>query len=230
MLDSKENERSFANEAAVKEQFEKFGYVIKKLDNKASKRKRPEFLISNQAGHPQMLCEVKTVDSGGYPKDKNVHGVAYVHISMRDDELQGHFRNIPITRRKIDDGLASAVNKRAELVADKPSLKDVPLLVAFFFDQLAEYLPFYPRTFGEHLQTPDDEFPPFREVSGILTLKEDVVVPESFETLSDTGKGEFLRNALTSGLPRRTDFVLVKNHAALRVVPEDFECLCLPAA
>jgi hypothetical protein len=64
-------------------------------------------------------------------------------------------------------------------------------------------------------------------VSGILTIKEDIVMPEFFETLSDKEKEEFLRNALTTELPCRRDFVLVKNNTALTVVPEDFERLCL---
>jgi hypothetical protein len=71
MLDFNEsNERSAANEAAVKEQFENLGYVVEKLDRKASKGRRPDFLISHRAGQRQLLCEVKTVDTGGYLQDK----------------------------------------------------------------------------------------------------------------------------------------------------------------
>jgi len=214
----KSNQRATANEVVVEEQFKNLNYLVKRLDGKSSKRRRPDFLISNSSG-PQMLCEVKTIDSGGYMHDKGVH------VSMHEETL-GKFE-CPVGLRKIDDNLANAVRKRDALVEDDASFANLPLLVAFFFDQLAEFLPFYPRTFGEHLQTPDDEFLPFREVSGILTIKEDVVVPESFETLSDKGKGEFLRNALTSGLPCRRDFVLVKNNAALRVALPDFERQCL---
>ena len=79
MLDSKESKRrSAANEEAVKEQFEKLRYSVQRLDTESSKRKRPDFLVSNTAGCPQLLCEVKTVDSGGFPRDKSVHGVEYV--------------------------------------------------------------------------------------------------------------------------------------------------------
>ena len=71
MLNSEEsNRRSDKNEADVKEQFEKLGYVVEKLDRKASKGRRPDFLISDRAGRPQILCEVKTVDSRGYLQDK----------------------------------------------------------------------------------------------------------------------------------------------------------------
>jgi hypothetical protein len=56
MLDSHEsNRRSDNNEAVVKEQFEKLNYVVKKLDRKGSKGRRPDFLISNSSGVPQML-------------------------------------------------------------------------------------------------------------------------------------------------------------------------------
>jgi hypothetical protein len=216
MLDSKEsNRRSDNNEAAVKEQFENLGYVVDKLDGKASKGRRPDFLISDRARQRQLLCEVKTVDSGGYLHDKGVH------VSTHDETL-GKFK-CRVSLRKIDDNLANAVRKRDALVEHDSRFADLPLLVAFFFDPLAEFLPFHPLSFDKR----DDRFP---EVSGILTIKEDVVVPESFETLSHKEKGEFLRNALPSGLPRRTDFVLVKNNAALRVVPQDFARLCLPDA
>jgi hypothetical protein len=154
-------------------------------------------------------CEVKTVDSGGYLHDKGVH------VSTHD-QTPGIFE-CPVSLRKIDDNLANAVRKRDALVEHDSRFVDLPLLVAFFFNPLAEFLPFYPLSFNEH-------------VSGILTIKEDVVLPEFFKTLSHEEKGEFLRNALTSELPHRTDFVLVKNEAALRVVPEDFERQCLPDA
>jgi len=229
MLDSKESKRrSAANEEAVKEQFEKLRYIVRRLDTESSKRKRPDFLASSTAGRPQLLCEVKTVDSGGFPRDKSVHGVEYVHISTLDDKLRD-FRNIPIDRSKIDNGLASAVNKRAVLVADDPSLKDVPLPVAFFFDQLADYLFSYPRTFGQHLQIAGEELP-FREVSGILTIEEDVARKKAFAELSDEQQKRHVEARSTNDdlPPRSKDFVLVKNDAALRVIPNDFERLCLP--
>jgi hypothetical protein len=113
------------------------------------------------------------------------------------------------------------------LVEDDPSSATLPLVVAFFFDQLAEFLPFYPRTFGDHLQTPD-EFSPFREVSGILTIKEDVVMPTDFENLSHEEQGRYLEKlALENDLPHTKDFVLLQNEAALRKIPPDFERQCL---
>ncbi len=218
MLDPKRFNQTAANEAVVEEQFKKLNYLVERLDRKSSKRPRPDFLISDSTG-PQMLCEVKTVASGGYPRDKNVHGVGYVHVSTQDDEFRGPFRNIPIDLSKIDNRLADAVRKRKALVDDNPSFKDLPLLVAFFFDPLAEYLPFYPRSFDER----DERF---REVSGILTIEEHIIdVPKSFEKLSEEEQRQFLRSAVTS--PNRKDFVLVRNKAARRVVPPAFQLRCI---
>jgi hypothetical protein len=225
------NQRSDANEAVVKEQFEKLNYMVKKLDRKGSKGRRPDFLISNSAGVPQMLCEVKTVDSAFYPRDKKKYGVEHVHISTLDDKCFGSFRNIPIDGSAVERQLADAVGKREALIKDEPQFANLPLLVAFFFDQLAtEYLP------------PFDER--FREVSGILTIVEDVKRNKAFGKLSDEEQEQHLRAELAeldrarlTGTtpkfdddlpPRSKDFVLVPNEAALLPVPEDFARLCLP--
>jgi hypothetical protein len=108
------------------------------------------------------------------------------------------------------------LHKRDALVEDDSSYADLPLLVAFFFDQLAEFLPFYPLSFNEH-------------VSGILTIKEDVVMPTAFKKLSPEEQGRYLEKlALDDDQPpSSTDFVLLQNEAALRKVPRDFERQCL---
>ncbi len=65
MLDSQTlNQIAAASEAVVEKQFRKLRYSVRRLDRNA-KRPRPDFLISNRAGHPEMLCEVKTVHSAG---------------------------------------------------------------------------------------------------------------------------------------------------------------------
>jgi hypothetical protein len=59
MLNSKtSNQIATANEAVVETQFNKLTYSVRRLDRNA-KRPRPDFLISNRAGRPEMLCEVK---------------------------------------------------------------------------------------------------------------------------------------------------------------------------
>ncbi len=206
------NQRATANEAIVEEQFKSLNYLVKRLDPKSSKRKRPDFRISNSLG-PQMLCEVKTIDSGGYMHDKGVF------VSTRDQTL-GKFE-CPVSLKKIDENLAIAVGKYNALVEDDPSSADLPLLVAFFFDQLAEFLPFHRLS----IEKRDERFP---EVSGILTIQDDVVMPTDFKNLSHEEQGRYLEKlALEDDLPHTKDFVLLENEAALRKVPPDFERQCL---
>jgi hypothetical protein len=212
MLNSEEsNQRATANETVVEEQFKSLNYLVKPLDSKSSKRKRPDFLISNSRGL-QMLCEVKTIDSGGYMHDKGVH------VSTRDETL-GKFE-CPVSLTKIDERLANAVQKYKALVEDDSRCATLPLLVAFFFDQLAEFLPFHPLSIKKR----DERFP---EVSGILTIKEDVVMPTDVKNLSVEERGRYLEKlALKDDLLHTKHFVLLQNEAALRKVPQDFERQC----
>jgi len=161
-----EEEESGANEAAVKKRFEKLGYVVKRLDSKSSKRPRPDFLVS-RSGRPQMLCEVKTIFSGGYLPDKGFH------LSTRDENL-GPFtlyrKDIRLT--EVDRRLSDAVRQRDALVADKPNLKKLPLLVAFFIDFYAQHLlSRYPRTFN-------------KQVSGILAIKRDETTRKALDEIT----------------------------------------------
>jgi hypothetical protein len=232
MLDSEASKRrSDQNENIVKKQFEKLGYRVKPLDSPTSKTRTPDFLISNSFGPQLLFCEVKTVDSGGFARDENVYGVKDVHISTLDKEFlkPGRFKNIRIDLRKIDEGLASAIDKRREFVGHNQSFVDLPLLVAFFFDRFAEYLPFYPRSFDQR-----DEC--FREVSGILTIEHDIERTKALEKLSDVEQERRLKAEAEGNVetnedlpPCGTDFVLLRNEAASRPVPEDFARLCSPA-
>jgi hypothetical protein len=202
------NQRGAASEAAIKEQFEKLGYAVKKLDRNA-KRPRPDCLISNSAGRPEMLCEVKTVNSAGYLRDRGAH------ISMLDEKLYdtGVFEN-QIDLTKISDNLDDAVRKRSALITDEPEYADLPLLVAFSFDFYADYLVCYPRSFDA-------------EVSGILTIKKDIAQTKAFGQLSDDEQEQRLRSRDMSGLPASSqDFVLIRNKAARRGVPKDFQDQC----
>jgi hypothetical protein len=187
--------------------------LVKRLDGKSSKRRRPDFLISNSSG-PQMLCEVKTIDSSGYMHDKGVH------VSTQDETL-GEFK-CSVSLRKIDENLANAVGKYNALVEDDSRVADLPLLAAFFFDALAEFLPFHRLSFDKR----DERFP---EVSGILTIKYDTERDKAFDKLSDEEKERYLKNPklMDDDLPPSSkDFVLLQNEAALRKVPGDFERQC----
>src|SRR5438270_8438819 len=106
------NQLAAANEAVVEKQFNKLRYSVRRLDRNA-KSPRPDFLISNHAGRPEMLCEVKTVHSAGYLPGRDAH------ISMLDEKLcgTGVFENqIDLTR--ISDNLANAVRKRNAFAKD----------------------------------------------------------------------------------------------------------------
>jgi len=160
-----------------------------------------------------MLCEVKTIDSGGYIHDKGVH------VSTRDEAL-GKFE-CDVSLRKIDEHLANAVQKYKALVEDDSRCATLPLLVAFFFDQLAEFLPFHRLS----IEKRDKRFP---EVSGILMIEEKLVMPTDFKNLSYEEQGRYLEKlALEDDLPHIKDFVLLQNEAALRKVSQDFERQCL---
>lgn len=210
MLDSKVlNQMAAAYEAVVEKRFKKLGYAVKRLDRQKP-RARPDFLVSNLAG-PHLLCEVKTVFSGGYLRDKGVH------VSMLDDSLHnfGVFQN-EIDLSQIRDDLADAVRKRDALVADESQFKNVPLLVAFVFDFFADFLPFYPRKFNVG-------------VSGILTIEKDVALTRAFGQLPIEEQAQRLRNGVAAGLPPNSkDFALVRNKdKAARRVPKDFCLRCL---
>jgi hypothetical protein len=159
-----------------------------------------------------MLCEVKTVFSGGYLRGNNIH------VSTRDQRLCnfGVFEN-KIDLTKIDDCLSDAVRKRSALVADGPSFANLPLLVAFFFDFFADFLPFYPRTMDKR----------FQDISGILTIAKDVARTKAFEKLSVKEQELRIRTGLAAGLPPNSkDFVLVRNKSARRRLPRDFQLRC----
>ena len=199
-----------AYEAVVEKRFKKLRFSVQRLDRQKP-RSRPDFLVSNSSGRPQLLCEVKTVFSGGYLRDKGVH------VSMLEEKLWnfGVFQN-EIDLTKIHDCLADAVRKRAALVADEKSLKDVPLLVAFAFDFFADFLHFYPRTFNA-------------DVSGILTIEKDVARVNAFQQFGIEEQERRLRTGFTRGLPPNSkDFVLVRNkNKAAQRVPKDFRLRCL---
>jgi hypothetical protein len=205
-------------ETVVEKQFRKLGFSVTRLDRQ-KKRPRPEFLVS-RSGRPQMLCEVKAIFSSGYRRDK---GKGF-HISTLDENL-GPFTlyRKEIRRTQIDDCLSDAVRKRDALVTDKRAKNEVtgrifeklPLLVAFFFDFFADHLHLYPRTFN-------------KDVSGILTIKRDDATIKAFEELRPADQERLLFDPnWEAGLPTSGKvFVLVRNKAARRKVPRDFQYYC----
>jgi hypothetical protein len=202
------NRIAAAHEKVVEKRFKKLNYSVKKLDSKKSKRPRPDWLVSNSSG-PQILCEVKTVFSAGYLQDKNIY------VSTHEQGLC-NFGVIEskIDLTKINDCLSDAVHKRSALVFDHSSFTNLPLLVAFFFDAFADFLPFYPRTMDQ-------------DISGILTIEIDATLTKKFEKLSVEEQELRLRTGFAAGLPPNSKgFVLVRNKIARRRVPRDFQLRC----
>jgi hypothetical protein len=205
MLDDNDVEQfSEASEVAVKKQFEKLGYEVKKLDH-PKKTARPDFLISNSSG-PQLLCEVKAIISFGYMADKNAH------LSTRDKNLRDFHKEIDL--RQMHDDIADAARKRSALIAGEPKYAKLPMLVAFVFDPLAEDLFLvYPRRFDEN-------------VSGILTIKRRDDSGE--EELTDEELAQRARaNPMSMFSWGRLEFVLVRNKNARIKVPKDFQLRCV---
>jgi hypothetical protein len=86
--------------------------------------------------------------------------------------------------------------------------------VALFLDQLVP-LHIYSRTFNT-------------DVSGIVTIEPDVALAKAFHELSEKEQERRFRNDDATGLPPNSkDFALVRNKAARRKVPKDFQNLCL---
>jgi len=196
-------------EKVVEKRFKKLDYAVEKLDSQKKKaRPRPDWLVSNSCG-PQMLCEVKTVFSAGYLRDKNIY------ISTLEQELC----NFGVIESKIDltkitGCLSDAVHKRYALVKDDPRFAKLPLVVAFFFDFFADFLPFYPRTMDQ-------------EISGILTIEIDAALTKAFGKLSVEEQELRLRTGFAAGLPPNSKgFVLVRNKIARRRVPRDLQLRC----
>ena len=193
------NHEAAENEAKVKKQFEKLKYSVKQLDRNNENR-RPDFLISNSSG-PQMLCEVKTINSAGC-------GVSTRNESLKDFQ-------IPVDRiqKQIDERIEDAADQRAKLVKDCQQFEHLPFLVAFFFDPLVS-LDVYPRSFN-------------KDVSGILTINDDVAMGKVFDGLSRDEQRRRLKTEDATGLPPNSkDFGLVRNKAAVRKVTKVSQTQC----
>jgi hypothetical protein len=192
--------QSLESEAKVKKQFEKLRYLVTRLDCNNDNR-RPDFLISNSSGRPLMLCEVKTINSAG-------RGVSTLNENLTTFA-------IPADRiqKQIDDRIEDAAGQRAELVKERPEFEHLPFLVALFLDPLVD-LHVYMRTFN-------------KDVSGILTIEPDAALGKAFGELSDAEKERRFKANDASGLPPNSkDFALVRNKAARRKVPKDFQSQC----
>jgi hypothetical protein len=195
------NLEALDNEAKIRKQFEKLRYSVTRLDRNNDNR-RPDFLISDSAGRALMLCEVKTINSAG------------CGVSTRNENLTAF--QIPVDRiqKQIDDRMENASDQRAELIKESPEFERLPFLVALVLDFLVD-LHVYSRTFN-------------KDVSGILTIDPDVALGKAFGELSTEEQERRLKTGDASGLPPNSKhFRLVRNKAARRKVPNDFQNQCI---
>ena len=195
------NREAVANEAKVKKRFEKLGYSVTRLDRNNDNR-RPDFLISDSSRRPLMVCEVKTINSAGGG------------ISMQNPNLKEFEITADRIRKQIDDRIEDAADQRAKLIKEFPQYEQLPFLVALILDFLVD-LVVYPRRFN-------------KDVSGILTIEPDVALGKAFDELSEAEQERRLKTNDAHGLPPNSkDFRLVRNKAAHRKVPKDFQSQCI---
>jgi hypothetical protein len=200
MNDENVNREATDNEEKIKKQFEKLKYSVKRLDRNNDNR-RPEFLISDSSGRPQMLCEVKTINSAGQG------------VSTRNESLRKFQISLDRIQKQIDDRIEDAAHQRAELIKDCPQFKDLPFLVALFLDPLVS-LDCYGRNFN-------------KDVSGILMIEKDAALGKVFGELSEGEMERRFKQKDASGLPPNSnDFLLVRNKSAARKVSKDFQAQC----
>ncbi|OGP77645.1 MAG: hypothetical protein A2V86_06495 [Deltaproteobacteria bacterium RBG_16_49_23] len=198
------------NEAVAEKCLKKMGFRVKRLDRQGPRR-RPEFLVLDSSG-PILLCEVKTIFSGGYLHDRNVH------VSTEDSALldTGTFQN-EINFSRIDECLCNAIGKCRTLGEDVPALVNLPLLVVFFFDFFADYFDFYPCRM--------ERFP---EVSGVATIEVDHEIRKRAKSMSLQDLKATIESGSMKGWPPNSKgFVVVPNECAASPLPSHFLHRCL---
>jgi hypothetical protein len=195
------NDEADENERKIKKRFEKLRYSVTRLDRNNDNR-RPDFLVSDCSGGPLMLCEIKTINSAGGG------------ISTQNPNLKRFQITADRIQKQIDDRIENAADQRAELIKERPEFEQLPFLVALVLDFLVD-LHVYPRWFN-------------KDVSGILTIAPDVELGKAFDELSDAEQERRLKTGDATGLPPNSkDFRLVRNKAARRKVPKDFQDQCI---
>lgn len=198
------------HEKVAEKRFKKMGYTVQWLDTQGP-RKRPEFLVENTAG-PLLICEVKTQFSGGYLRNRGAH------ISTEDPALP----NTGMFSWDIDFGpmyhdLSDAVGKYNHLVEDRPDLAGTPLLVIFFFDELADIFDFFPARMEEH---PDVSAIAVIEINHAIRQKQDSMSLEELEGVMKSG-------VMKGFPPPSKELRLVLNEVASRPLPTHFVDSCL---
>lgn len=205
-------EISDRNETEADEQFRRLGYGPERLDRQG-RRSRPEFLIYDGM-RPILVCEVKTIVSGGYLRDRGAH------VSTEDPAaLNSGGLRTEIDFRNLEEKLADSVRKYRCLVDDRPDLRGVPLVVVLFSDFFADHFDLYP--------TRMEEFP---EVSGLLRIERDAMLRDAARQLETKELKRRMEADDLEGLPLPSiDFRLLENECAQVAVPRSFAEKCLPS-
>ncbi len=211
MLDVKVLQRlALQNEKIAEKRFKKLGLRVERLDYQGP-RKRPEFLVWEDAG-PLLVCEVRTIFSGGYRADRGAH------ISTEDPALldTGVFAR-DITFEKIEEDLAAAVAKYRALLEDRPQLAGLPLVVVFFIDFFANDFDLYPR-----------DMPTFPEISGIMRVELSHEIRRAAEGLSLEELAKRIESGSMEGMPPPSKtFRVVPNTTAKNPLPQHFLDRCI---
>jgi len=204
------------NEEIVAKRFKRIGLTPIRLDKvgkrKRPERKRPDFLVNDGAAQPVLICEVKTILSGGSVKDKKFLA------STADPDLidKGAFV-FDIDFTDMDNTLANAVGKYRELIEDRPDLARVPLVVAFFFDVFADHFDLYRADMDR-----------FKDVAGILKVERDHLIDAVAKKMSRGDLEARIESQSMTGMPPNTKaFRLLENSCARLTLPRDFVARCI---
>jgi hypothetical protein len=180
------NELSDSNERETKLAFENLGFSARKLD-KESKfiDGAPDFLFIRH--EDKILCEVKTVNSAYNHK---VYGP--ISMTMRPIKYPDQAIEIELQKclAKIRPILDNSIKKRKAAIAYESSLANIPHLVAFFFDPLAnDFL---------SLQFIITEFP---EVSACINLVPDCEYRANLNSISQETLIELIDGEIPNPFP-----------------------------
>jgi hypothetical protein len=206
------------NEGIVEKRFKRICLSPIRLDKvgkrKRPDRKRPDFLVNDGASRPVLICEVKTILSGGHVKDKQ-----FLASTADPDHFDKGSFVFDIDFTDMDNALANAVSKYRELIEDRPELARVPLVVAFFFDFFADHFDLYRADMDR-----------FKDVAGILKVERDHVIDAVASKMSQTDLEARCESKSMAGMPPNTKvFRLLKNTCARLKLPRDFVARCITA-
>jgi hypothetical protein len=160
---------------------------------------------------PVALVEVKAPISAGYDSEDEIH-----HSSLDPGVLNGKVRCVPAIPEAYRAAMEDAAAKYRTVVEDCPEFADLPFLVVFLPDILAE---------TPLLDRRQEDFP---EISGILLL---VVNREMYEAASRMPRAEMKRRAMTGDMkdlpPPTKEWRLLRNPHAAVPVPAHLALHCL---